>query len=255
MTACISPNQADNTKLLDSLFRKVQYLDAIRFYLKESKCNIVFCENSGTDISAEFSSFEQNRLEFLTFIGRERNGKGYGEAKIIEYAIRNSKFIKEAAIIIKITGRIKVRNINDISTSIPQRINKPYVKISFYSSLGLKTSSVCFLATKEWLLNTMAHYIRNFSNLTEKEIENFIFKSIVEDSALRIFRLNPVLDGICAGTNTPYGNITDFKHKHNHFCNLSRIYKSRNDFLHFSITWSIWRWYSALNIFSKLHKE
>ena len=245
----------DNTKLLDPLLRKAQYLDAIRFYLKESKCNIVFCENSGIDISGELSSFEQNRLEYLTFREKERKGKGYGEAKIIEYAIRNSGFIKEAAIIIKITGRIKVRNINDICTSIPQRSNKQYVKISFYSSLGLKTSSVCFLATKEWLLNTMVHYIRDFSNLPEKEIENFIYKSIVEDSALRIFRCNPILDGICAGTNTAYGNITDFKHKHRHFCVLNRIYKSRNDILHFLITWPVWRWYSVLNIFSKLHKE
>ena len=39
-------------------------------------------------------------------------GKGYGEGEIIEYAFRNSGLLKEATYFCKLTGRLKVDNIN-----------------------------------------------------------------------------------------------------------------------------------------------
>ena len=250
MTACVFPEGKNIVKLSDPTIRKKQYLDAIEFYLRETKCNIVFCENSGTNIYDDVSFHEKERLEYLTFSfrGGEDKGTGYGEAKIIEYAIRNSQFIRKASGVIKITGRVRILNINEICRSAHTKNNRQFVSISFCSDLGLMTSSVCFLATKEWLFDTMVSYIDNFNNLSDKLLENYIYIKIVEDSALKIFRLNPIINGICAGINRPYGNIPEFKHKHGHFCKLYRIYKSRNDRRMSLITWSIWHWYSLQSI-------
>ena len=74
---------------------------------------MVFCNNSGKDISDELNE-NSGRIEFLSFYGNDYEkslGKGYGEARIIEYALQNSSFIKNAKTIIKITGKLKVLNI------------------------------------------------------------------------------------------------------------------------------------------------
>ena len=74
LTACINPNGMANTALQDAEVRKTQYLDAIDFYLKATKCNIVLCENTGTDLFDEVSSPEKyTRLESLVFCGNDYN--------------------------------------------------------------------------------------------------------------------------------------------------------------------------------------
>jgi hypothetical protein len=79
----------------------------------------VFVENSGTDISQEFiSEVNHGRLEYLTFKGNQdkARGKGYGECEIIEYALNNSAIINSThdCQIAKITGRLRILNINSI---------------------------------------------------------------------------------------------------------------------------------------------
>lgn len=246
MTACVCPNGTAYTALQDPQIRKKQYLDAIDFYLRETDLDIVFCENSGTDLWAEISSPEkEKRLEFLTFCGNDYDksfGKGYGEARIIRYAIENSLFLKTADFIIKITGRVKVLNLNELTLALPQN-DKNILKIDFSSDVG-RISSVCFLATKSWLLRMIEKYGEEIRDDGEINFEGALFKSIVDDQSLRIIRFNPLLEGISAGFNVPYRNRTTLEHKCCHYRTLCSIYKERKALCHFALSLVIWGWFS-----------
>ena len=151
LTACIRPEGMIFTKLQDSIVREEQYINAINYYLTNTDFRIVFCNNSGEDISNKIIA-NKNRIEFLSFDGNSYNknlGKGYGEFLIIKYATENSLFLKEADSIIKITGRIQVKNINkiiywnDYFLAFPK--NKVYITIE--DGLNMATSNF-FVAPK-----------------------------------------------------------------------------------------------------------
>ena len=118
LTGCIDPGGMIFTKLQDPVLRKNQYIDAIRFYLKNTELPILFVENSGNDVSHEFKNEINNgRLEILTFNGNNYNkslGKGFGEMLIIERALQKSQLIKKACFIFKITGRYIILNIKEL---------------------------------------------------------------------------------------------------------------------------------------------
>ena len=47
LTACINPNGMSYTVLQDPNERKIQYEEALNYYLTKTKCKIVFVENTG----------------------------------------------------------------------------------------------------------------------------------------------------------------------------------------------------------------
>jgi len=57
LTGCINPDGMPFTKLMDISERQKQYEEAIRFYLKETCLRIVYCDNSGIDISSYFQEY------------------------------------------------------------------------------------------------------------------------------------------------------------------------------------------------------
>ena len=120
LTGCINPNGMSFTSLSDATIRLKQYLTAINFYLSSTNYPIVFSENSGTNISNFFDLHtDTKRLEILSFTGNhnKEKGKGYGEAEIIDYALKKSLIIstyKDNCSIIKITGRLIIKNITKL---------------------------------------------------------------------------------------------------------------------------------------------
>lgn len=104
------------TELQNPTQRKQQYIDSIKFYLENTHVPVLFVENSGVDLSSDFTSYiTSNRLEILTFEGNDYDkslGKGYGEMLIIKYAVTNSTLLSKSDFLIKITGRYQVTNIN-----------------------------------------------------------------------------------------------------------------------------------------------
>lgn len=117
LTGCIIPNCNDGLIVSNYNERYNQYLKAIRWYIENTPYRIVFCENSGTDISKEFVKYDKKRVEFITYIsskGGENRSKGYKEMQILEYAYNNSLFIRTGKLFIKITGRLILLNICQI---------------------------------------------------------------------------------------------------------------------------------------------
>lgn len=116
------------TVINDPSLRLEQYIESLKFYLNETNYKIVFVENTNTDISGFFQfEIDSRRLEILMFDGNNYPrylGKGFGEMSIIEYAINNSFILKNNSdkYIVKLTGRIKIVNINDILNRLSKNI-------------------------------------------------------------------------------------------------------------------------------------
>lgn len=201
LTACISPNGMAQTALQDMTQRQTQYLKAIRFYLQKTGLPVVFVENSGHDISCFFpKEIAEHRLEVLTFDGNNYDktlGKGYGEALIIDYAINHSNFIAHCNSVIKITGRLLVKNINYIIND-SKLFNKAEV-IASYACPGFLDSRV-FIATKPFFIT---RFLPNVSKLNDSN--GFYFEHLLEECTKQciwrpfLFEL-PCISGI-SGTN------------------------------------------------------
>lgn len=125
LTGTVSPNEnVIKLSLKSSTDRLAQYRESILWFLQNtSVTRIVFCENSGSlkelydDISDKAKSLEK-KFEYITFEGNRKliveQGKGYGEGEIIEYALKHSSLLQECSYFMKLTGRLKIRNINNI---------------------------------------------------------------------------------------------------------------------------------------------
>lgn len=117
LTGCVAPNiKNDVLAITDVNTRKNQYLEAIKWYAVNTPYKIVFCENSGYDLSDELANLG-GRIEFLSFVassnGNDR-GKGYKEMEILEYIQKHSQFCKESDLLVKITGRLILLNIDSV---------------------------------------------------------------------------------------------------------------------------------------------
>lgn len=229
MTACIIPDGMGFTALQNPEIRKAQYLEAIDFYLNNTACDIVFCENTGTDIFDQIASPEKyRRLEYLTFRGNDYDkniGKGYGEAMIIGHAIRNSQLIQRADYIIKVTGRVKVLNIGEVFDIAARGGKRPVIALELSSEDWAK--SVCFMAPKYWLGNIVEKEGCLLDDINGKSFETMLYRAIVQSPQMSLRRFYPIIDGVSGSSGAPYINLTSGHRKMRHNYALHCIYKSR----------------------------
>lgn len=151
LTGTIHPNSNDILSVKDPQERKKQYLEAISFYLKNTSYKIIFTENSGTSLKKKFEGNE--RMEFLTFTSPYTvpdRGKGWKELEIMDYAIKNSKFIKSGGPVLKITGRLKLLNIDKIENQVERLRSESDYFIICNIYKPFKMDSRCFLFTHDF---------------------------------------------------------------------------------------------------------
>lgn len=249
LTACINPNGMANTALQDAGIRKAQYLDAIDFYLNETKCNIVFCENTETDLFDEVSSPEKyKRMETLVFRGNDYNksrGKAYGEAKIIEYAIRHSEFIGDANCVCKITGRVKILNINDILIRDDRKWAERATIKAHLLWRGYM-NSVCYVASKDWLLKTMETFAEQLNEENGCDMSDMLYNAMLNTENVKILTCLPAIDGISGTHNMLYGNIDGGVYARcadmrlNHYGILRDVYKIQKERWNYMVTTLMW---------------
>lgn len=209
LTGCINPNGMTMTILSNQEERKNQYINAIRFYLSNTNHQIVFAENSGTDISHIFhKAIESGKMEYLTFYGNKNKerGKGYGECEIIEYAIEHSKLIQTSKDlrIIKITGRLIVKNITNLIRWHRFLFSKRTVFCAINSDLSFPDSRFIiapisfykiFLHSKEKINDSEGYYFERALCDTLKKEKTFPFSP---------FLLMPQIEGVSGSTGEVY---------------------------------------------------
>lgn len=246
LTATIVPNGTSNTALQNSEIRKDQYLQVIEYYLKNTCCKIVVCENTNTNIYDDIKHEQKScRLEYITFPGNDydkNRGKGYGEAAIIKYALENSEFLKSADYLFKITGRVKIKNIKKL---IRRKIYRDQNVIGIECWGYNWIHSVCFFCCKDWLYTIVKSYGEKLDD------DTFCFQTMLHNAVLRtkginIVSIHPYIDGISGKTGKPYVNNHIFQRKFDNYTGLKDIYYTRNEKLKFTYSYISWLFYRLL---------
>lgn len=199
LTGCIKPNKdVPFLKLNNYNQRLKQYLESIKFFILHSCItNIVFCDNSNSEIDEQILLLAKENgknLEWLSFKGNDeavvKFGKGYGEGEIIEYVMNNSNIMRKCDYIIKITGRMIVKNIDFLIRTA--NIKKIYMyPMLFY---GEK----CFISTKMYMM-PKAMYMRFFYNayMDVRDLKGIYLETVFADVVninnlvIKIFIIDP----------------------------------------------------------------
>lgn len=210
LTGCINPEDMSFTKLKNSSVRRLHYIEAIEFYLRNTDSLVVFVENSGVDLSNEFvNSPHKERLECLSFFGNNFDrtlGKGYGEMLILRHAFQNSTFIVSGSSICKITGRYKVLNI--------RRILKSYCKYECSVMVNLPrqlkyADSRIFIADRDFYTNFLLKMVDRINDSKgayfEHVLNRAVLMSVIEKKHSYLpFKYCPRLKGKSGTDNLDY---------------------------------------------------
>ena len=242
LTSTINPNGMSYTVLQDKDIRQKQYNKALQFYLVNTPYRIVYCDNSGVDISGGYLDYiNSGRIEFITFNGNDfdkAKGKGYGEAKIILYAIKNSKFLKHDCYVTKITGRIIIRNICELIQSHVYHLNN-IVSCDFCSNNGIY--SMIIISPVSWIKKGLEKYIETINDTNGIYIENVLYKMLIESKRHSMlgriiilpFLKTPKIDGMSGSTGKPYNAIIRKDRFVTDISYLSSLQKKKNKKVNF----------------------
>lgn len=185
LTSCINPGNVYSVARRDPAIRLNDYLGTLKYFLHlPSIANIVFCDNSGADLSdiqevkRSNNPYHKN-LEILSFYGQPNHpeyGKGYGEMRIINYALDHSYIIRESDMIMKVTGRLIVANAESIARAI-SKTNGIDVFCDLRRNLSTSDSRL-FCATQRFLRDYFMPFQEIMNESTRICFEDFLARAV-----------------------------------------------------------------------------
>ena len=211
LTACINPGGMPFTVVSDATQRLNQYLLALQFYLQNTSCPIVFVDNSNMDKTPflEYESQYGSRLEILSFDGNKvkTQGKGLGEMEIIEYALIHSKFnlLLDKHRIVKITGRLIVRNINSL-LKCDQWHLYPYKSIVCHVNSDLTFADSRIFISLGSFMNLLVKQKKYLNDTKGIYFEHLLCQQIKQQKTFTFFPFitEPHFEGISGSTGIKY---------------------------------------------------
>ena len=211
LTACINPGGMPFTVVSDATQRLNQYLLALQFYLQNTSCPIVFVDNSNMDKTPflEYESQYGSRLEILTFDGNKvkTQGKGLGEMEIIEYALMHSKFnlLLDKYRIVKITGRLIVRNINSLLKCDKWHLY-PYKSIVCHVNSDLTFADSRIFISLGSFMNLLVKQKKYLNDTKGIYFEHLLCQQIKQQKTFTFFPFitEPHFEGISGSTGIKY---------------------------------------------------
>lgn len=242
LTACFNPGGMKFTVLQDKEERKQQYIKAVKYYLDNTRYRIVFCENSGEDLTDLTETVANHSLEILSFQGNDYDkslGKGFGEFEIVRYAFQNSKFIKDATTIVKITGRLIVNNLVEVIGLQNKLFLFPKHFVYVGDGSHNAYDSRCIVASKDFFSNTFIASNNLINDSAGYYFEHYLFDKISQLPArfvVSVFVFPLAYSGMSGSTGVEYENEEMSKGKKlallRDFCQYKRkYYKKNNKFL------------------------
>lgn len=113
-------------QMTDSVMRTIAAKAAVYFWVSQGIEQIVLADATGTNLLTEHEEAQidnsETRIEQINYKQSSedviKKGKGYGEAKLIEYALNNSELLARAEHFFKCTGKLYVRNFPAIAGGI-----------------------------------------------------------------------------------------------------------------------------------------
>ena len=206
----ILPQERRFVRIKNPEERLDQYMDSLKFYIINTNIRkIVFCDNSGYGFNKEelylLADRNHKEVEIIQFIGDknsiEKYGKGYGEGELVKYALENSRLLEETDYFIKVTGRLKVRNINIIKNKID--LNKIY----FNKNVGEHQlmDTVIYCIPKKIYIRYFMNAYKQVCDSEGRYIEQ-VFKDIIYSKDLKIYNTPsyPFIEGFSGSTGDKY---------------------------------------------------
>ena len=218
---------AQFTVLVNAGEREKQYIDSLLFFITKSEfTKIVVCDNSGYRYPANIydSSLANNKqLELLSFSGNNllvsTYGKGYGEGEIIEYAVKHSELLKGIQGFFKVTGRLKVSNVNNIINSVDLKKNyfmPMSLRPMFLRPAIIKDSfDTRFYYTTKWLYEKYLRQVYQQSDDSKGMYLEKVYYNSITSAGVKTawFRPIPVIEGISGSTGKAYYIVPPVKRR------------------------------------------
>jgi hypothetical protein len=125
-TANNPPNGVPYLQMTDPVIRTIAAKAALYFWVTQGIEQIVLADATGKNLLTEHEEAEidksETRVEQISYEQASehviKRGKGYGEGKLIEYAINNSALLAREEYFFKCTGKLYVRNFPAIAAVI-----------------------------------------------------------------------------------------------------------------------------------------
>ena len=214
MTATFRAPLTPTLVVRDEHTRIQQYMCALVSWAGTQRVRrIIFGENSNTrfDFSRILRYLEAagKEVELLIFDGNRESphyGKGFGEGEILERVYTHSRLLRSADSFYKVTGRLFVRNFDDVSdaTKGHHAFRRKYGKPGNPSKVDT-TFFKCGLDLFESRLLDAYHQVDDAKRMF---IEHMYFNRLSETDAGE-FSLAPELVGQQASTGKLYGQYDD----------------------------------------------
>lgn len=214
LTSTIRPHITSFTKRTRPQTREQDYCDVVRA-LAHTNFPVVFCDSSDyslAKVQAAFGERQTTSYELLQFDGNifpPERGKGYGELQIISYALRHSHLLNECDFIVKITGRYRVENLEEIIREIhlPDSVSV----VADYSESSRYTYSGFFIARPQFLTQYLIPYLSWVDDSQGRHFEMALHQAIREAGGACAFSVVPRISGYSGTWNVKMqkGNYKD----------------------------------------------
>lgn len=232
ITGCIAPPSQKWLFIKDPEQRLNQYISSIQFYIKESPfTKIIFCDSSNyaygnINSLVELAHSNGKQLEWLSFLGNQervqRYGKGVGEDEIMQYVFAKSRLLRQSKMFCKITGRLKVDNINEIICALKSSNN--YFVRDLYRPHNHGLDTRCYLAEIDFFNNRLLNCY-NKEHITHTMAFEDVFFTLVEGQYATLPRY-PRVKGISAGNCRDYSKESVILFKISNFLCKVGLFKS-----------------------------
>lgn len=211
ITATIHCGNTPVVKRSDPDVRKLDYFRGLNSWLnRDVKADIVFCENSGADLSefrgAAQSAGMSNSVRFLSFSGNsgaERFGKGYGEIDMLKYAFANLPELSRYRYVVKVSGRYFYRNPSEIVQRVSESTADVLCDVHHYLQYG-DTHTVALkpeIAVKH-LLPYQEELDENLGVIVEHLMARCVHRTLLAGGSWRPLPCTPRCDGVSGSWNT-----------------------------------------------------
>jgi hypothetical protein len=187
LTGTIIPN-AIKVAHRDSIKRRLEYLEAIRFFREFSR--VYFLENSLYDLSHDVEFQNDERVRWLKYEPSKEyeKGKGYQEFQMLD------KFVKDTLCeddFIKITGRYIYENFNELFLFILKAKVKYDLIIDSFAQRKMALTSL-FYIRKDVYLNTFLNSYLEMDDSSGLWAEHVFYSKLKNVAHYTFFSRTPV---------------------------------------------------------------
>lgn len=215
LTATIDPGNMVFVQRKEPQVRENDYINSLKLWLKKDIPSLVFCENSKynsekiKDLLKSQTSIKTEYIEFNGQLFSKELGKGYGELNTIRHALQNSLIINNSELVIKISGRYFIKNIQKITDFIAKE-DDTCVMADMQRNLTWADSRV-FAFKPSFFLN----YLSNYQNLLD-DSKGFYFEHALARAVLSSIKdgykwlplpFKPIIVGNYGTIDSPYSTF------------------------------------------------